>query len=91
MTLKEVKLKLAAVIDEVLDGNVSATASKTLEQFIANIKELSEYASNREIEEAYHLLQHYIIDEDIRSRDAEYANSQRMGLRRMADRLRANS
>jgi hypothetical protein len=45
--------------------------------------------TDRLIGNAHHQLFHYFADEDIRSREPEYANAQRLGLQKCVDDLLA--
>jgi len=47
--------------------------------------------SEKALKNAYHFLHHYLADEDIRKRDAGYANRQRETLKHFADELSARA
>ena len=75
--------RMAELLNDVLAGSTSATDA---------IDEINQWPltgpKDREINSALHLLQHYRDDEDIRSRDEEYAATQRRWLAEWVERLR---
>ena len=74
--------RMAALIDAVLAEKLSPSdAVVAAEQLPAIVWE------NAEIREAYHELNHFRDDEDIRSRDPAYAHHQRETLKRLRMRL----
>ena len=77
--------RLATLLTQVANGHLSGEDALRLmdsEQF-----DRADWRSRR-FEDAYHLLQHFAADEDIRETDPTYAKRQRASLEKMAQRLR---
>ena len=41
-----------------------------------------------QLENVFHLLMHYVVDEDIRQKDPDYADAQTSGLKNAAEKLK---
>jgi hypothetical protein len=84
--LIEQKRRVSALLEQVAEGRMEPEAAlKLTEQWNDIFWRSSVFA------EAYHALQHFSADVDIRSRDNEYANSQLSLLRSIARRLLADA
>jgi len=83
---KESKIRLARLIDSVIAGRIRAADA---------IEEMSGWSNGEDFDraanDAYHQLIHFRDDEDIRARDAIYADEQVKGLERTVQRLRSSA
>ena len=86
MTLGEQREQVACILECVLKGVLSS--AEAIES--CNAEALNDAPWESEVfDHAFHMLQHYHIDEDIRARDLQYAESQRRELLRCIERLRS--
>jgi hypothetical protein len=83
MTLDEQRRVIGELVLDLLAGRTSCA------DVIARIERLPtlDWTKDRELDTTYHLLQHFLADEDIRLKDSAYAAAEREGLRRHAQSL----
>jgi hypothetical protein len=88
MTLSETKLRFACAVTEYLAAvPPKPTAEQRLREVIADLEQIPEARTDKDTLRAFHLLQHYFADEDIRQKDLRYADAQRAGLQQAAQEL----
>ena len=75
---------LAALIERVLDGQLSASDAIAAAEALPGVAE-----RDRVFDDAWHALTHFQADEDIRARDSDYAAYQRGDLVDWVQLLRA--
>jgi hypothetical protein len=86
MASREQRNRLADLLQQVVDGRTQpGVALKTAEAWT------DMPWAEREINVAWHTLEHFQIDEDIRERDREYASNLRQELARHVAKLRSIS
>ena len=83
MSTRDQRLRLAQLLERVAAGEVSP------QQALLQTKEWTDVPWREwVIADAYHGLQHFQIDADVRGKDPQYSDRQRQGLMRLASRLR---
>jgi hypothetical protein len=76
--------KLAAILERMFDGAISVEQA---EQEVMATKWSAE--RDKVLDHAYHHFMHYISDQDIREKDADYADMQTAALKDAIGKLRA--